>query len=64
VAELTPAGEKVASIRIKEADACRDATEAKEKLTALAERACLDTTETKWLWKERDELLQTIVRLQ
>jgi hypothetical protein len=64
VAELTPASEKVASIQIKEADARRDATEAKKKLTALADRARLDTAETKRLWKERDELLQTIVRLR
>jgi hypothetical protein len=64
VAELTPAGEKVASIQIKEADARRDATEAKKKLTALAERARLDIVETKQLWKEQDELLQTTVRLR
>jgi hypothetical protein len=57
VAELTPITKEVASLRVWEANAHRDADEAKEKLMALAERARLDAAETKWLWKEQDELL-------
>jgi 6-phosphofructokinase len=64
VAELTPASEEVASLRIKEADARRHADEAEEKFVALAERACLDAMEAEQVWKERDELLQTMVRLR
>jgi hypothetical protein len=64
MSELTPAGEEVANLRIKEADARRDAAEAKEKFAALAERARLDAAETERLQKEQDELLQTIVRLR
>jgi hypothetical protein len=44
-------------------DAHWEADEAKEKLAALAVNARLDAVETKQLWKERDELLQTTVRL-
>jgi hypothetical protein len=57
VAELTPITKEVASLRVWEANAHQDADEAKEKLMALAEQARLDAAETKWLWKEQDELL-------
>jgi hypothetical protein len=49
----------VASLSTREANARQDTNEAKEKLTTLAERACLDAAKTERLWKERDELLQT-----
>jgi uncharacterized coiled-coil DUF342 family protein len=64
VAELTPITKEVASLWTREADTHRDADKAKEKLMALTERARLDAVETKWLRKERDELLQTTVRLR
>jgi hypothetical protein len=53
----------LASLRIREADTCRHANKAKEKFVALAKRARLDATEIEWIQKERDELLQTMVRL-
>jgi predicted RNase H-like nuclease (RuvC/YqgF family) len=64
VAELTPTSEEVASLRIREANVHRHADEAKEKFVTLAERARLDATKTKQIRKERDELLQTVARLQ
>jgi hypothetical protein len=64
VAELTTTGEEVASLQIKEVDTHWDATEAKEKFTALTKRARLDATKTKQLWNERDKLLQTTMRLR
>jgi hypothetical protein len=39
VAELAPAGQELASLRIREADARQHANEAKEKFATLAERA-------------------------
>jgi hypothetical protein len=63
VAELTPVVEEVAILWTREVDAHWDTDKAKEKLAALAERACLDSAETERLWKKRDELLQTTVRL-
>jgi hypothetical protein len=42
VAELAPAGEEVANLRIREVNARRHANEAEEKLVALAERLRLD----------------------
>jgi hypothetical protein len=47
VAELAPAGEEVASLRIREVDARQHTNEAKEKFVALAKRARLDGTKTK-----------------
>jgi hypothetical protein len=52
VAELTPTGEEVANLRIREADAHRHADEAEEKFVALAERACLDAAEAERVRKE------------
>jgi hypothetical protein len=49
VAELTPIAGEVASLLIREANAHRDADEAKEMLAALDKRACLDATETEQL---------------
>jgi hypothetical protein len=49
VAELTPVAWEVASLWIREADAHRDADEAKEMLVALAERVRLDAAETEQL---------------
>jgi hypothetical protein len=63
VAELTPVVEEVAILWTREVDAHWDVDKAKEKLAALAERACLDSAKTEWLWKKQDELLQTTVRL-
>jgi hypothetical protein len=45
VAKLAPAGEEVASLQIREANALRDADEANKMFAALAERARLDATE-------------------
>jgi hypothetical protein len=45
VVELAPTGKEVASLQIREANARRHANEAEEKLTALAERECLDAAE-------------------
>jgi hypothetical protein len=59
-----PVTEEVASLWTREANARQDTNEAKEKLTTLAERACLDAVKTERLWKERDELLQTSTGLQ
>jgi hypothetical protein len=53
----------VASLWNREANAHRDADEAKEELGALAERARLDAAEAERLWKEWDKLLQTTTRL-
>jgi hypothetical protein len=64
VAELAPADEEVASLRIREAGARWHANEAKEKLTALAERTLLDVVEFEWLRKERDELLLAVEGLR
>jgi hypothetical protein len=64
VAELTPASQELASLQIREADACQHANEAKEKLVALAKRACADTVVTERLWKEPNELLLAIEELR
>jgi hypothetical protein len=63
VAELTPATEEVANLWIREGDTRRHTNEAEEKFMALAERARLDAMETERIWKEQDELLQTLVGL-
>jgi uncharacterized coiled-coil DUF342 family protein len=64
VAELTPTGEEVANLRIREVDAHQHTDEAEEKFATLAERARLDAVEAKRVRKERDELLQTVARLR
>jgi hypothetical protein len=63
VAELAPIGEEVANFQIREVEARRHTNKAKEKFTALAERARPDAMETEWIRKEWDELLQTMARL-
>ena len=60
VAELAPAAREVANLRVREKDARDDAREAKEKFTALIERACTDIMEAERLQKERDDLLRAI----
>ena len=60
VVELAPATREVANLRVREKDAHDDALEAMEKLTALIERACMDTVEAEGQRKERDDLLQAI----
>jgi hypothetical protein len=55
-----PASKEVASLRIREADACWHANKVKEKFAALADRACLDAVEFGWLWKEWEELLLAV----
>ena len=62
--ELAPAAWELADLRVSEKDACDDAREAREKLMALIERACMDTVETKRLRKERDNLLWAIEGLR
>ena len=63
MAELAPATQEVADLRVKEKDARDDAHEAEEKLVALIERACMDAVETDQLQKEHDDLLQAIEEL-
>jgi len=58
VAELAPATQEVADLRVREKDARDDAHETKEKLVALIERACTDAMEAERLQKERDDLLR------
>ena len=43
-------------LRVREKDTRDDAHEAKEKLTALIERALTDAVEAERLWKEWDDL--------
>jgi DNA-binding SARP family transcriptional activator len=50
----------LASLLIKETDACQHAREAEEKFTALIERACADTVVFEQLQKELDDLLWAI----
>ena len=63
MAELAPATQEVADLRVKEKDACDDAHEAEEKLTTLIERARMDAVEAERLWKEWDDLLWAIEEL-
>jgi hypothetical protein len=64
VAELTPTGEEVANLQIREANAHRHVDEAEEKFAALVERVHLDAAEAKRVRKERDKLFQTMARLR
>jgi chromosome segregation ATPase len=56
--------EEVANLRIKEMDAHRHVVEAKEKAKTLILRVCKDVAEDEWVWKEWDDLLQTIAGLR
>jgi len=58
VAELTTLVEEVASLRLREAKARRDAEDAEKSFEELSERARWDKDEAARVWKERDELLQ------
>jgi hypothetical protein len=64
VAELALAGEEVASLRIREVDACQHANKAEEKFAALAKRTHADAVEFERLRKERDELLLAVEGLR
>ena len=63
VAELAPTTREVADLRVREKDARDDTHEAKEKLSALIERARTDTMEAERLWKERDDLFRAMEEL-
>ena len=64
MAELAPATQEVADLRVKEKDACDDAHEAEEKLTTLIERARMDAMEVERLRKEKDNLLRALEELR
>lgn len=64
VAELAPAGQELASLQIRETDACEHAREAEEKLTALIRRARANAVVSEQLRKERDDLLWTVEGLR
>ena len=57
VAELTPLAEEAGSLRLWEAEAHRDAEEAKKAFEELSGRARQDEAEATRVWKERNELL-------
>ena len=57
MAELAPAAQEVADLRVSEKDACNDAYEVMEKLMTLIERVRTDTMEAERLRKEQDNLL-------
>ena len=63
VAKLAPTTWEVADLRVRERDACNDAHEAEEKLTALIERVHTDTMEVERLRKEQDDKLWAIQEL-
>lgn len=52
VDKLAPASQKLASLRIRETDACKHIREAEKKLAALIERARMDAVVSEQLWKE------------
>ena len=64
MAELAPATREVVDLQVREKDAHDDARKAKEKLSALIERARMDTVEAEQLWKEQDDLLWAIEELR
>ena len=64
VAELVPTTREVADLRVMEKEVHDDAREAKEKLAALIERACMDTVQAERLRKEQDDLLWAIEELR
>ena len=47
--ELVPTTQEMADLQVREKDACEDAREAKEKVTALIERTCMDAAESERL---------------
>jgi len=64
VAELAPATQEVADLRVREKHARDDAHEVEEKLTAMIERVHTNTVEAEQLQKERDDLLRAIEELR
>ena len=60
MAELAPIHQEFTDLRIKIAEARIDAQEVGEKLVALLERTRVDEAEAERLWKEWDDLLQTL----
>lgn len=64
MAELPPATKEVANLRRKEADAHRHADKAEQSFADLIEKSRKDNVEAERVWKERDELLQTMVGLR
>ena len=56
--ELTPLTEEAANLRLRVAEARRDADEAKNAFEALSARSWKDDEEATRVRKERDELLQ------
>jgi uncharacterized protein YaaN involved in tellurite resistance len=64
VAELAPAAQEVADLRVMEKDARDDTREAEEKLATLIERARMGVVEAERLRKEQDDLLRAIEELR
>ena len=58
MAELTPLDEVVGGLRLREAEAHRDAKEAEKAFEELSTRAWQDEEEAAKVRRERDELLQ------
>ena len=64
VAELSPTTRELADLQVREMNACEDAHEADEKITALIKRMHAYAVESERLWKERDDLFWAIEGLR